>query len=59
MALNKLSATYHKAPLTALNGFQFITYVDIYRGNPTMAAAFIRGWVRRVETPADAPESVT
>jgi lysozyme family protein len=54
--LNELSRVYHKQLLAALNGYQFVTYTDIHKRNPVMAEAFIRGWLRRLQIPGDAPE---
>ena len=56
-ALNALCYKYHRHLLAALNGYQFMAYLDIYRSHPS-DETFIKGWMRRLEWAQDAPESV-
>lgn len=56
-ALNALSTKYHRQLLAALNGYQFVAYLDVYRAHPG-DSKFIVGWMRRLAWASDAPESV-
>lgn len=55
-ALNALSARYHRQLLHAMNGFQFVAYLDIHRNDPVMADVFIKGWMKRLVVADEAPE---
>lgn len=51
-AINKLTERYEPHLIAALNGFQFIRYVQIHRSNPERHKAFIKGWMLRLYPPA-------
>lgn len=47
-AVNGLIPRYEKHLYQALNGLQFVRYLELYKSNPTKRGPFIRGWMVRL-----------
>ena len=49
IAINRLGQRRKQPFLKCLNGFQFLRYLEIVRGDPTQKLFFV-GWLKRVDT---------
>ena len=47
-AINRITEKYERQLYHALNGLQFVRYLELFKANPPKRGAFIKGWMMRL-----------